>query len=1467
MKKEFKYWHREHGVRYFDKFLNPTPGQILDLPRSAIYHWVPEFGGASDIDTDHILLQGYNKKILVNIVSEYEKASGPVRKPVFQLKEALRPWLRKNVQKYKLAELNEIYQTNSPEVLSVINYGYLERIYKYLNLIDTPYYRWENLWRTVWANVARIASRTDKYQFIPIDVPRMLKGRTILEKFQDAPPSNTMIKIFTSSGINGLNELDMWRWLSVDYRTKSLMGQVDPKHYGKIILIFKGTAGQVAINLGYLNSWIKGQQNVTEFGSVIAYPAITLQKTFLKFSMQMMSVSADLEESGESVVLSTQPAEQTISTSEEPEQNSSQNDRPDQPEVEGEEEDFAREVKPMPLQKNSVRKTSPLDGAKDEVAMPKPPALVDDDVFADLDKDIQMLDRVSLKQLKDSGVSIAKDAVATSGLDKPGVTPEIDMRDIEKEIEQLREVIAKPVTPSQRLKKLLEDKAEASLLSVTEYRRYEKDLQAYQESDDPYETGQKRVEAMVIKPENVAIKPEEAQIKIDDATPDKTMGQSTFKVFNKKYINEVMKKDVLRMVDAIQTEGVIIRNHSVETKTTISGSYEHHTLEIKPIDGQLSTIHFTLPVVNEDGTFISSGSKYIMRSQIVDQVIRKIGPQEVSLSTYYGKLFVRTSPKVSNRESAWLVRKINMLAVDPESVIKTITPGNFFKIDFVAPFLFNALSTEFEEIALKNGTVLKFSQEGRKAVNPDLLKLIEKNGRRWCGFTKDLKPLVMDTKNELYVVSKDGETKLGRLAQLLGIDDSKAPIDFAEMSVYSKYVPLGIVLAYYVGFEKLLALLKVPYRTTGARQQKKMREDEYLITFMDKAYILKRHTKEADLIFSGFQEYDKILRNYEADLFNHKAVYLNILMAKGMGAIYIRQLDSLEASFIDPISKEVLEQMGEPQTFLGLLLRSCEMLSNYNHPRPMATNSMRIRGYERFAGTVYKELMLAIRTYKSQNLVGRSKINISPYQIWNAIMSDPAVKIVEDINPIQNLKESEIVTYSGTGGRNRETMTKPTRAYDPDNFGVISQDTVDSSNVGTVAYMSANPNLTNLRGTITQDKEINPTRVTSTATLISPCAANDNPKRMMFINTQHSHTIASSAYRQPYVRTGYDPVLARRNTALFCASADEDGVVESVDKKGMVVKYASGKTVGIELGRRYGRAEGTTYPHDIVTPYSPKEKFKAGDILAYNTKFYEPDFIDPKNIVLKVGRPILTAFLEAPATHEDSSAISERASQLFETEVIKERSYVVSFDEEIHNVKRVGSDLDPKDVLMVVTDGTISETDRYSEQSLRTLEELARSSSRVGVVGRLERIEVYYHGDKQMMSPSLRKLADRCDAELSSERRAVNKPVVTGKVGEEHRVGGNPLDVGKAEIRFYISTKGKTGVGDKGVFTHQMKTTIAEVITGGIYTDDGEQIDALFSYSSVANRGVMSAKLVGTTISLLDHIGRKAADLYFGDVK
>lgn len=376
---------------------------------------------------------------------------------------------------------------------------------------------------------------------------------------------------------------------------------------------------------------------------------------------------------------------------------------------------------------------------------------------------------------------------------------------------------------------------------------------------------------------------------------------------------------------------------------------------------------------------------------------------------------------------------------------------------------------------------------------------------------------------------------------------------------------------------------------------------------------------------------------------------------------------------------------------------------------------------------------------------------------------------------------------------------------------------------------------------------------------------NTRPKRIMFITTQHSHTVPSNAYRQPMLRTGYEFMIGRRTSKMFCTSAEDDGTVVSISSKGMVVEYKNGEQDGIPLGRVYGKAEGTVYPHDITTQLKPGQKFKKGAILAYNQKFFEPDFKDPSEVVMKTSAMVNVAFMEAPSTHEDSSTISPALAKLLETEVTKVKSYVEKFEKSIHHLKTGNEKVNPRDILMIIEGEITANAGNFSEDSINTLKRLPRSAPRAGVTGVVEKVEVFYHGDKRDMSPSLKQITDRSDAMMSQICKATNVPVISGRVTEEYRVSGTPLDLDHAEIRIYITTKAPSGVGDKVIFGHQMKSTIAEVHRGEIRADDGTVVDAVFSYRSVAARGAHSPALMGTTISLLENIAARACKTYFGE--
>lgn len=359
----------------------------------------------------------------------------------------------------------------------------------------------------------------------------------------------------------------------------------------------------------------------------------------------------------------------------------------------------------------------------------------------------------------------------------------------------------------------------------------------------------------------------------------------------------------------------------------------------------------------------------------------------------------------------------------------------------------------------------------------------------------------------------------------------------------------------------------------------------------------------------------------------------------------------------------------------------------------------------------------------------------------------------------------------------------------------------------------------------------------------------------------NSHVIATVGYEAPIVRTGYEYVLAKRNTPMFAYAAEGNGKIVGLTNKGIIVEYEDGKKVGVELGRVYGRAEGSYYPHMIITNLQLGEAVVKDQIVAYNSNFYEQDIYDPNSIIMKSVVYGKVALIESNNTFEDSSAISKGFSSKLVAKTTKVKSIVVRFAQNIHNVAPVGSKIRANDKLMVIED-EITSGYGFDKKALEILQGLAQQAPSAEYNGIIENIEVYYHGELDDMSSSLRELAVASDKKITFARKSSNKTIITGAVNDEYRVDGTPLALDTAEIKVYITVDNSMSVGDKNIIANQMKSVIGEVMDYTVRTENGDTVDGIFGFRSIYARIVLSPILIGTTATLMRVIAKKAVALF-----
>lgn len=1059
--------------------------------------------------------------------------------------------------------------------------------------------------------------------------------------------------------------------------------------------------------------------------------------------------------------------------------------------------------------------------------------------------------------------NVLKKTVADNELEEE--LDSLQLRINEEKLVSERDVFEEEVlTPEQALISKLDEKLQSGEISPNEHKKLVDNSKSHELIKNPYTGKGSMVDAAKVKQEDLVL--DQGDTYKDRPTIlDKSMLGSTTGKFDRAYIKNVLNKDIIGSVLAITNAGIPITDYEVSEIESVVGAYELHTVRVSPIGGRKSTLSFKIPKIKEDGTYVSNGISYRIRKQRGDMPIRKTNVSTVALTSYYGKLFVRRSPKVVYNYPKWLIRNLKRINVDKNdnSVTELVNNGSFDN-SIKVPKIYSTIGNDVLSFK-SNGIEFYFGYADRaEHFKVDKLKSVEKSNTVLVG-KKASKFITVDDNGTFYELVENKLVELGAIEDIVGIDKTKMPKEVAEIKIMGSNIPLGFVLAYYVGIERLMKSLKLTYRIVPTGSRPTLTEDEYSIVFDDETVILSRSESLGTLIMGSFDNYKKAIAKLSYHDFNKKDVYFNVLSEYGMGIRILKELDLLKDMFIDPITLGILESLEQPTTWIGVLKYAADLLLTDQSLKETDLREMRIKGYERVAGSVYKELVNSIRAYNSNNGSSRAAVDLNPFAVWKAITTDPATTITETANPVKNVNEQEAVTYMGVGGRSRDSLVARTRVFDKSDLGVISESTVDSGDVAVNTFMSANPNLNSLRGTTDRfnEKEDGPSNLMSTAALLSPASDNDDGKRVNFVTIQHAQTISARGYKPLPLRTGYEQVIGERTSDLFNANASQKGKVTALNKKAITVEYSDGSTVSVQLGKRFGNAAGSTYPHVIVTDLSKGDVVDKGDVIAYNENYFAPDPFNPKQSLWKGGALAKTALLEGTDTYEDSSAVSVRFAKELMTDTTKVRTLFVSFEDSVKNLVSMGDKLDPESILCTIEDTVTSDNSLFNDDNLETLKLLSGNSPKAKYGGVVDKVEVIYYGDKEDMSLHLREIVDVSDKQLAQEKRALGEKIVSGQVHDTLRVDNRTLEMDTAVINIYITGEDAFKPGDKLVFGNQMKSIVGRGMEGVNETESGEPIDAFFGYNSIVNRVVLSPEMIGSTNTLLKVVGKKAAEIYF----
>ena len=1047
------------GIRRQAHFIKPRvlDASEFEFPVSSVMHWWKGNEVSNYLTKNIPYFQRVSRGVVKTVIgySSETEIYGKILAKTIQPNKFIREGAEQ-CKEFKFLKIGQNFKI-TPKILKIVNLGCVSAKYKYPIQMLRRYNMYRNIFKTVLDTL--FLENNDRYIFLNIDLPNSIPSRVLLNKFSNRLLNGHLELLPT---YEYFNVLELWKFLDPERTNESLIHQAIPKEkWNKVNILFTKDKKVVLIRLSVLAALVQ-DYNVVEPG-IKPRDAQMAKKIFHVFLNTILSSSAMSDVELEK--LEAELDNPTVTVGKGALEGTKVRIDNDNVEIEDDEENEEEVTTLNELEDNSV-----LEEEEPEDTIPSE----EDDMLEDTqesEEDEELTEIIG---------------VDTS---EPEDVP-LDFKDLDELLNETNEY--------DHVYKQLENMFVNKAISKKEYEANQAILLEQPKRKDPYGSGKMLVEVLNSKLDQADIKQEDMAITDNPVVFDKSFNKDVIGTITKHYIENQFEKDIVRTVYSMQNGNMIIQNYNVVKSESILGGLEEHHIELKSLTGRPSTIKVILPKIEPDGTFKISNQTYIMRSQRADLPLRKISSTRAVISSYYGKFFIEKASFKRNDIGYYLFNVISKMYTEGK-VYDLVALGITTK-DVVLPIDYTHLSRYLKYFKYKDYFFSLDYNKRSDIINGGDVNQYEKNGKYILIGSKGKIPVVMETATSL-LYTCDSNNKLreeGTIYTLLEIDRIKQPVEYCDMKVLGDKIPVVAVLSYYIGLEQLLKLLKVKYEKIEGNKRVPIDSEWYVIKFKDLKLRVKRDYNIHDLIIGGLTSMVKAVSQIHYKVMNSKNSFQVLWNVMGYKLHVTNEVKLMESMFIDPITLSLLEKLKYPTNVKGLIIKSCEMLVDDNYKNPNDLSQMLIKGYERISGMMYYELVKSIREQESKSMFSKTKLVFNPYSVIQMINEDSATTLVDDLNPMASLKQKEDVTFLGSLGRNKISMSKETREYNSTEIGVIGEAAKDNSDVGITSYLTASPSIDNIRGR-TSEVDMNQEgwgSILSTSGVLSPFGTSDDSKRL-----------------------------------------------------------------------------------------------------------------------------------------------------------------------------------------------------------------------------------------------------------------------------------------------------------------------------------------------------------------------------------
>jgi hypothetical protein len=401
---------------------------------------------------------------------------------------------------------------------------------------------------------------------------------------------------------------------------------------------------------------------------------------------------------------------------------------------------------------------------------------------------------------------------------------------------------------------------------------------------------------------------------------------------------------------------------------------------------------------------------------------------------------------------------------------------------------------------------------------------------------------------------------------------------YTRMKVLGRNIPVVSIVGFDIGLKETLKRYNTKFKVIDKEAFRKFDKTNLDFIKFKNAVLLYQPSFKDLLLYNGLKELMTEEYNIE-DFGKGGQGWIDYFIDSSDSSSLPKKVKNFIFGFLDPMSVEVLSDLGLPTDFSGVFLYCTSLLVGNDCRQPNDMSNYRIRGIELVNALLYKKLMTEVeKARRTEGSAESIKVNLPRTSLIKELQQARNVSELPDLNPLNEAELISQVTWIGSAGGigDSRMVTQNMRSFHPSMKNIMGIYSPDSKTVGVNRALSYGATIATNRGYLNIKNKTDASGLTINE-LISPFTSrHSDPPRIGMQAKQAAHTMPIEKGSPLLVGSGAEKSLAYVIGDTFTPKALNDGIIKEIDEKNKLVKivYKDGKKGLIDLNPRNNKNSG-----------------------------------------------------------------------------------------------------------------------------------------------------------------------------------------------------------------------------------------------------------------------------------------------------